>query len=513
MKIARLLVLALCACGSGSAADTTERGAGIPNLQEPPGSGGAGGSGGAPTPERELESLYEAPVATKNFLWVANPRSGRVAFVDAASLRVRTVEAGNGPKFLAPVPSQTGDTVLVTNELSNDASLLSAEGDALTAERYALTRGTNSWTVDRGGAYAVAWTDARKVESPDKLLGFQDITVLSLKQKTSTTVSVGYRPVAVAFSTAAAYVVTADGISVIALGETPVRVTKNIPLSSAPLSDPGTRDVSITEDGRYALIRRDGSNVITGVELATGTRTDITLAGAVTDLDLSPTGDFAIAVVRELGTCVVLPIPGVIDGSKASVSLAIAGEQFGSVQIAQNGGVALLYTNVGAVERLAILTSPMDNPMVRTVRLYSPVLAAFLTHDGAHAVVLHETVTIQGSEDKGAYSMVPTKEGLLPKIVGVPAPVQAVALASDRALITFRDDKTATHGVDLGFFPSLETRRLSLASPATATGILEHARRGYVAQSHPDGRVTFLDLDGTNVRTLTGFELTSRVVE
>jgi len=52
-----------------------------------PGGGlGSGGEGGGMTPlppEEELESNYSAPVATGNYVWIANPVSGRVAYIDA----------------------------------------------------------------------------------------------------------------------------------------------------------------------------------------------------------------------------------------------------------------------------------------------------------------------------------------------------------------------------------------------------------------------------------------------
>src|SRR5688500_1685524 len=74
-----------------------------------PGTGGssnrAGGGGADPLPpEQEVESSFEVPVATGRFVWIANPLSGRVAFVDASTLKIRTVEAGNAPTYLAPIP-------------------------------------------------------------------------------------------------------------------------------------------------------------------------------------------------------------------------------------------------------------------------------------------------------------------------------------------------------------------------------------------------------------------------
>jgi hypothetical protein len=55
--------------------------------------------------------------------------------------------------------------------------------------------------------------------------------------------------------------------------------------------------------------------------------------------------------------------------------------------------------------------------------------------------------------------------------------------------------------------------RYALASPPNAVGIIAGAKRAFIAQDHPEGRITFVDLDTGASRTLTGFELSSRVVD
>ena len=90
----------------------------------PDASAGTGGAIGPP--EQELDSTYQAPVSTGRFIWIANPTSGRVAYVDATSLVVKTVEAGNAPTTVAAVPG--ADEVVVLNVLSNDATVLRTDG-------------------------------------------------------------------------------------------------------------------------------------------------------------------------------------------------------------------------------------------------------------------------------------------------------------------------------------------------------------------------------------------------
>jgi hypothetical protein len=51
-----------------------------------------------------------------------------------------------------------------------------------------------------------------------------------------------------------------------------------------------------------------------------------------------------------------------------------------------------------------------------------------------------------------------------------------------------------------------------LGSPPSAVGILPGAGEAFVAQRHPLGRVTFLKLATDAIRTITGFDLNSDIV-
>ena len=83
----------------------------------------------------------------------------------------------------------------------------------------------------------------------------------------------------------------------------------------------------------------------------------------------------------------------------------------------------------------------------------------------------------------------------------------ALSPDGERALLTIRDDVKKVYAVYMGLFPTLEVQRVGLASPPIAAGVVAGAGRGYVAQKHPEGRITFVTLDSGEARTLTGFEL------
>ena len=61
--------------------------------------------------------------------------------------------------------------------------------------------------------------------------------------------------------------------------------------------------------------------------------------------------------------------------------------------------------------------------------------------------------------------------------------------------------------------PSLIIDRYALASPPMSVGIVESAHVGFVAQEHPEGRITFIDLTSGQAHTITGFELAASIVE
>lgn len=516
------LTIATAACGSADsstsgdfASPTAAGGSADAGTSAAPSPTSPGSNGSAPLPpERQAESTFRAPVATGKYVWIANPTSGRVAYIDVASLDVRTVPAGNGPTYVAAVPGAT-DAAIVLNVLSDDATLLRAGAAGIESKRFKVAPGANSWAVSPNSRWAIAWTDSKAVAQADRTMGFQDLTIIDLSGATAPAVlGVGYRPVKIGFSadSSQAFAVTQDGVSVVSLvaGPTPV-VTKNVTTSDNPAEDPGTRDVSITPDGSLALIRREGIETVTIVRLDTGDRIAVTLPGPVTDLDLSESGDKAVAVVRSKSLVAVLPIPDIVSAPGVFATVTVAGETIGSASLAPDGNTALLYTNAAAVERVTVL-SLLPAPTTRVVRLYAPVLAVYPTRDAQHAVVLHDTST---STPSAAFSLVPVANALPPKIVAAKARIQAVAMSpsSDRAIVTERGDGVAVYGAYLARFPQLSVERFALASPPIAAGIVAGAKRAYVAQEHAEGRITFIDLDSGQTRTLTGFELGARVAD
>ncbi len=508
------LCVALAGCSANDSAAFDEGSSPRGSDNGSPGSGAPQPGAAPPGEEQEVESLYEAPVATGRSIWVANPKSGRVAYIDASSLSVTTIDAGDGPSHLAAIPGRAGEAVIVLNERSQDATLIERTAAGAALATFPVAAQANSWAIAKSGRVAVAWADARLVSGAPETEGFQELTVLDTEAGAaakSTVLAVGYRPLSVGFDTAEtrAYAVTQDGIVLIDLTTDPPALLSNIPLGDDPLAEnPLTRDVVVTPDGAYAFVRRDGKATIEVLRLADGARATITLPGAASDLDLTADGARAVAVLRGSSQVALLPVPAIFDTPGGFTLIDVPERTVASVVLAPATELALLFTNATPVKSLTIV--PLGAPAeLRTVRLYSPVLGVFPAPGGRDAVVLHTT----GADGGGAFSLVRLDEALPARIAATQAPPFSVAVTNEHAIVTERDDRTGVYAAQIAKLATLAVDRYPLASPPLAAGVVVELRRAYVSQAHPDGRITFFDLDTGLSRTLTGFELGARVVD
>ena len=498
------------------------------------GTGGPGADAGAEPgdsdedpplpPEREARGAFRAPVTTGRLVWTANPASGRVALIDSENLKVTVLDAGLGPTHLAALndPSGEADVAIVLNVLGRDATLFRvAEDGGVSSETFPTHEQANRLTVSPGGSFAIAWTDFREFDAPDPTDGFQDVTVIEIGAGSArvSRVSVGYRPSEIAFDAeeTRAFAVTEPGVSVIALGEGEATVTDLIELTDGASSGAAARDVAISANGEYAFVRVDGMSEISVVSLRDGERTPVVLSGPVTDLDLSEDGRRAVAVVRSNREIAVIPVPEILDAPTDFDSLEIPGEAFGLVSLSPDASRILLFMNAVASDRVTIVDGSAGETYLdyRTVTVHSPVENVSVAPDGRNALV--EQVPVETSTKPGAFSIVPLDVERAPKIVATDAPLHSVAFMpgadSDRAVVTVRSDSPPFAAMHLVRLPTLQVDPLSLASPPIASGIVAESRKAYVAQEHPEGRITFVDLDSGEARTLTGFELAVKVVE
>lgn len=495
---------------------------------------GTGGSSSLPPAEVELEESFVAPVVSGKHLWSANPETNKVARIDASSLEIDVLEGGHSPTYLASLPEgKTYGGALVINTRSHDASVFleDADGSILKEHRVSVQDGASAWTVGAQGSYAIAWS--RSAETLlDPLDGYQDLTVLSIRdaEVETTSLSVGFRPSRVVINEAEtrAYVVSTPGISVIGLGD---QVTTLREIFLPEEAEGQSRDVVFTKDGSLALVRVNQSNEILVVDTETGEQKVIALNGPVTDLDISEDGSTAVAVVRAesaaengLGgqggegtmpttpqsTIALLPTATIFEAPNSFETVSTE-EVVGSAVVSPDAARVLLFTNAQASSRLTILTT--QSGQFRVVDVKAPIQAAFVAEDGSHGVTLMSPAA--GSTKAGAFALVPLEAALAPRIEGTNSPPLFVTLSADpqRALITTQTTATISSSIYFGRLPELTVDSIALPSSPLSSGIVPLAGQAFVSQSHPEGRVTFVELESGTEKTVTGFELSNKVVE
>lgn len=519
---------------SASSADSASR---VSNGPPVVGSGGSSNGGsnigidtpnsdaGALPPEMETDQTFRAPVATGRVLWTSNPDSGRVALIDAQTLKVRMTNAGFGPTYLAAIPTTDGsNAAIVLNTGSHDASFIRATDTDIVVTSVDTNTGDNAWSISDDGHFAIAWTDAAQIQgtAPDPSDGFSELTVidLSVTPPASTRLSVGFRPSQVVFDAkkSHAFAVVDEGISVIDLSKAPL-VTNLISLTKP--GGTAARDVNIARDGSFAVVRVDGNANVDIVDLAAsdGAIQTLTLASDPTDLDLSSDSKTATAVLGNASPPAIVTFTVPQPGADLT-GTPVPGELVRSVTLAPNDDVALLYANAVPSNDLTLLdTTPGNAPRYRTVDLKSPVQRVYVSPDSSTAITFQAPPS--GSMKKGIFSAVPTTVGTgarPPKIVGTDAQPQDVAFSdakTGKALVTVHDSASTVRGVYLVGLANSEQNFISLASEPLpgASGFVPDVRVGFVAQKHPEGRITFINLDTGVTQTLTGFEIAARVVQ
>jgi hypothetical protein len=218
---------------------------------------------------------------------------------------------------------------------------------------------------------------------------------------------------------------------------------------------------------------------------------------------------------------VLLPVAGIFAAPGGFETVQID-ERFASVELGPRGDTALLYQNGVPSTHLTLLglSAGDDFKSHRTIDLKLPIFSAVSTPDGAHAIVLLRPPA--GSAKPGAFAIVPVAKALPAAIQGTLAatvpedlnqnPPAMVAIDDAHALVTVTDGAQA-HVAYLVSMPALTVDPITLASAPLpgASGIVPEANQAFVAQQHPEGRITFIDLDSGQQHTLTGFELSSQV--
>jgi YVTN family beta-propeller protein len=564
------LVAALTALGLGAACGSDDMGsndaAGIGGTFSGDGSGtGTGGGLNVPAadagtvgelpPETEVKVDFELPHAGEHFVYVANPESDTVAVINAETLAIETVEAGDEPTFLQTLAGT--DRAIVLNVGSSDATIIRTDAAGSRASRVEVLPGSNAIAVAPDGKHAVAYYDATFRSAASRTGSFQDVTVITLADEGDSSVgmTVGFRPSDVFFSSdgARAFVVTEDGVSILNFTEIATSgpsIAATVPLAPTTLSK--TLDVSITPDGQYALARAQNETLLRLVDLNTRVQKTLDLAqfidsapdtgaagaagafsaggagsgestelGPITDVDLAPNGEFALAVLRSQSAVLRIPVPAAFDDAGSVAPMIIDAEIVGSVAISPDSTRALLYTTaLASYERLTVLN--LTDQTRRSLDLRKAVIGVTVAPNGQTAFVVHrkrEGDPNQAGLDPDSvidrsfgYSVIKLTDGFA-KLQITDADVGPFTIVPDSSHLFVLFNGATLREVQRVNLESFLVDHIAIGGPPISLGAVPGTQKVFVGQEHPDGRITFIDWLTGNVASVTGFELNSRIRE
>jgi DNA-binding beta-propeller fold protein YncE len=502
----------------------------------PPPSGGDGGTALPPEVEHELS----APVSSLRYVYVAMTEQDALAKIDGNTLAVTSLAVGEHPEVLAAAPGT--DTVVVLDSVNGTATVVRPTVDRDEQTVLATLPHLNQLVVAPGGGYAVAWFDLNKaiteaggLDFVDQIGSFQDVTIIDLtpNQERAVDLTVGFRPGEIEFDAAGtrAYVVTQDGVSVIDLEQATTdgpSIVPPIAVTDDPFTDPDMLEVDVVATGELAVIRETGHDRLRVLRLVgpdAGTWWDVPLPSFPTDVDLAPDGSRAYAVLRDSAALAVIELPGdAIDPTGVEL-VDLTGQVVGSLVLSDDGSRGLLFTNAVADERITVIE--LDDPTFphSTYPLQKSVKLLGFAPDGDKALVVHA----KGAGDPGlamsfeefvdrshGYSVFDLDTGFA-KLQLTPVEPGAFAFAPLAAKAYLILDGGDAEGA-IAEVQSIEldtgvVRHVDLGSPPGAVGVLPNAGVTYVNQRHPLGRVSFIDIATGEVRTITGFDLNSRIID
>ncbi|HMG53406.1 MAG TPA: hypothetical protein VK601_07985 [Kofleriaceae bacterium] len=490
------------------------------------------GDGGVP-PETEI--ALGAPTSSQRFVYVAMTAQGKLARIDGDTLTVATTPVGAAPRAVATIPGSDG------------AIALDTAGGTATVVRPVVTGGDgtrvlatlpslNRIDVDPTGQFAVVWFDlARAQQDGTGSSGsFQDVVVISLAPgaEQAVALTVGFRPRAVQFDAAGAraYAITEDGVSAIDLADAIQHGPRIVPPIAVadPGASPDDLEVQVVATGDYAAVRRAGTAAVRVVSLrgaTLGQAWDVPLAAPATDIDLAPDGSRIYAVVRDAAQLAVIDVPGdAIDPSGVEI-VDLAPAAAGSLVVSADGKRALLYTN--ATLDPHITRVDLDQPGFPhvTFALEKAVRAVAIAPDSQTAVVVSAKApgdpATAGSVDEliarsFGYELVDLATGFA-KLQLTPVDPGAPAFAPDGntayVALDGGDQVAAIRALQVVATRTGIVKTIALGSPPSSVGVVPVAGQAFVAQRHPLGRMSFVALATGGVRTVTGFDLNSQIVD
>lgn len=476
-------------------------------------------------PEPEERFNFQRPQSSRNYVFVASTELDSVVRIDGDTLELTSIEVGDEPTVVRTWKETNVAAVL--NRGSDDVSIIHSGSTRIDVVTLPIREGFNQLVMAPGGEYALAYLDYAEYEVGDDLGRFQDVNLIRLREGEEEVfnVAVGFRVLEVEFDEEGqrAFVITEDGISVIRMDD----VDRDISAQPIAVStDPGEdaqavdREVEITADGELALVR---SSVLEGINLINlGDRglTQIALPSVPTDLDIYPDSRRALAVLKGSRQVAVLDLEALQEEPEEANLIEVPEGPLGLAAVDFEADLALLYSVAEGQPQITRLELDTGQQVVWDVR--KAIRGVNLNPDGGRAVLFHAAQDTPRSNEASdiylanswAYTLLDIRTGFSKLQTAPTEPGEFVFSQDSRFMfVVLNEPGTGVRQVDRVSMESFRVDSYHLGSPPEHIGLLpsDTLQRIYVSQQHPVGRMTFIDIETGDSRTVTGYELNSQI--
>lgn len=481
---------------------------------------------GQADPEQEMDFDFETAAAGEHYVFIPVTLGDIVVRVNADNLQINLIPVGISPKRVVTLPGT--DVAVVLNTGTDDLSVISSSTDGDKVENVDIIPGCNQLAVGPDARSVIAFYNSSRAVSGDEVGDFQTVQVVRFSKNAGLVadppkISVGFNPSAVFFSSDGkeAFIVTDDGISVLTLGELEDgQIAETLPVSNDPLELPDDREVFVSDTGDYAVIRDVSKPTIRILNLNNGDLDTLEMPGLPTDLDFIPDSNRCLVMMREQQRAAVIDLAHA--GDEDSIRfLDLGNTAAGAAVVGGDGHFGVMYSTVSALRSVTVVDLTDEELPMETFLVQKEILGVAVSPGGSHALLFHESDP--GGNDIPA---VAKSEGytLLNLETGYRKLVLTDSAWSRFVFITGED------GQDQAAYILLPSRKSSLNHLAQSidlkTYLVEEtilhsspdsllyvpaARKVAINQEHPNGRISFLDVDTHNIETRTGFELNSLI--
>jgi DNA-binding beta-propeller fold protein YncE len=286
-------------------------------------------------------------------------------------------------------------------------------------------------------------------------------------------------------------------------------------------------EVQILATGEYAAVRQANHAAlrIVNVGALAGLSFDVPLASAPTDIDLAPDGARVYAVQRDAQTLSIIEVPADAQNPNGVDHIDLTNAAIGSLVLSGDGTRALLFTNATADERITLVKLDQPGYPRQTWTLKKSLRAVGISPAGDTALLLNakafgDPATAANFEEyidrSYGYTLLDLATGF-GKLQITPVDPGPFSYSPDGSKVYVAldggDAVNATRALQVVTTQTGVVTTKPLGSAPSSVGILPGAAQAFTAQRHPLGRVSFVDLASDAVRTVTGFDLNSQVVQ